>query len=190
MAKLRNFPKIRKNVERRALVFTSAKIIQFLKARLNRGKPLQSRSGRYVRSIKSDRIRTRSGSTEKRISAKNLPYGRAHEEGRRAIRSTKGQAMAVPLPSVLNKKGQSKFKSPLRESLAAAFGVKNVFIHTSKSGKKFIARRQGQKLTLLYILKRSIKLKRRPLWGPVARRFRFQLATDVQRGLRAAMRRL
>lgn len=189
LKRLRGMPARIKRVEKNAITRTSKRVIQSLQGALRRGRPLQSRSGDYVKSITMTKFERGKNFIQRRVITRGLVYPIVHEEGRKSIQPKSKQFLAIPLPAARNSKGKSMFKSPLWESLGAAFGRKNIFSRVGKSGKKVIYRKTaGGGVIPLYVLKKSVKIKKRPLWKPTATRFRPVLIGEVNRELAQVLR--
>jgi hypothetical protein len=81
-----------------------------------------------------------------------VPYANMQEADETTITPKNAQYLAIPLPAALTGAGVPRYKSPLRDdpSMAGAFVIK------SKIGNLLLAKRDGKKITPLFILKKSV----------------------------------
>ena len=96
------------------------------------------------------------------------------------IKPKRAKYLAVPLPRALTEAGATKFPS--------ATDYPNTFVKKSKSGKLIIFQKNGQRLDALFVLKKSVKIKRTQYMSTTAKQmkrkiFRIMSAT-IDRELR------
>lgn len=115
-------------------------------------KSLSSRSGKLVESIR-DSVFVKGDSLSNIVGEiGGIFYARVHEYGATIV-PKRAKYLTIPLPAALNANG-----TPIKQS---AKDWANTFIITSKKGNLLIVKRDGRKITPLYVLKTSVKIPAR-----------------------------
>ncbi|MDR4483826.1 MAG: HK97 gp10 family phage protein [Nitrospirales bacterium] len=170
-------PKVLQQATRRALPKGGHLYANLVKRKMS-GPVLKRRTGNLVRSVTVGKVEGTGGNLRLRVGS-NLVYAPIHEFGKR-VKPTRSKYLTIPLDAAKTAAGVQRF------SARKAPGP--TFVKRSKKGNLIIFRNAGGNLIPLFLLRKSVKIPKRPIWRPslveVREPLREFLVSEVEAGIR------